>query len=131
MKVQRYCRKLFLTTVKTMSKQKNCPGKRDEIFSNNKRNHPAYLPYRAVSLSRPAQLPYNQALTVSVRQIQCSNVQTLKYYKQAEQTTYWAIPFNIRTTPPCQASLEFFRVKVFCAWNSSGVKSFELGILQE
>jgi hypothetical protein len=33
MKVQRYRRKLFLTTVKSMSKQQNCPGKRDEIFS--------------------------------------------------------------------------------------------------
>jgi hypothetical protein len=47
------------------------------MFSNkHKRNHPAYLPYQAVSLSGPAQLPYKQALTVSVRQLQCSNVQT-------------------------------------------------------
>ena len=39
MKVQRYRRKLFLTTVKSMSKQQNCPGKRDEIFSyKHKRN---------------------------------------------------------------------------------------------
>ena len=39
MKVQRYRRKLFLTTVKSMSKQENWPGKRDEIFSyKHKRN---------------------------------------------------------------------------------------------
>jgi hypothetical protein len=39
MKVQKCRRELFLTTVKTMSKQQNCPGKRDEIFSyKHKRN---------------------------------------------------------------------------------------------
>ena len=61
--VQRYRRKLFLTTVKSMSKQQNCPGKRDEIFSykhiNTREIHPAY---RAVSLSGPVRLPYKQAL---------------------------------------------------------------------
>ena len=48
MKVQRYCRKLFFTTVKTT------------VFHiNTKEIHPAY---RAVSLSGPARLPYKQAL---------------------------------------------------------------------
>jgi hypothetical protein len=44
MKVQRYRRKLFLTTVKSMSKQQNCPGKRDEIFSYKHKRNSSRLP---------------------------------------------------------------------------------------
>jgi hypothetical protein len=44
MKIQRYRRELFLTTVKTMSKQLNCPGKRDEIFSNKHKRKSSRLP---------------------------------------------------------------------------------------
>jgi hypothetical protein len=44
MKVQRYRRKLFLTTVKSMSTQENCPGKRDEIFSYKHKRNSSRLP---------------------------------------------------------------------------------------
>ena len=59
MKVQRYRRKLFLTTVKSMSKQENCPGKRDEIFSYKHKKNSSRLP--GCLAKRPARLPYKQA----------------------------------------------------------------------
>jgi hypothetical protein len=34
----------FLTTVKSMSKQENCPGKRDEIFSYKHKRNSSRLP---------------------------------------------------------------------------------------
>jgi hypothetical protein len=64
MKVQRYRHKLFLTSVKTISKQRNCPGNASGTkFShiNTREIHPAY---RAVSLSGPARLPYKQILSL-------------------------------------------------------------------
>jgi hypothetical protein len=44
MKVQRYCCKLFLTTVKTMSQQQNCPSNRNEIFSYKRTRNLFRLP---------------------------------------------------------------------------------------
>jgi hypothetical protein len=43
---------------------------------------------------------------------------------------YWAIPINIRTPPPLSRIPGIIQGKGFLAWNSSGVKGFELGILQ-
>jgi hypothetical protein len=65
MKVQRYRRKLFLTTVKSMSKQNKIVPASGMKFShiNTREIHPAY---RAVSLSGPARLPYKQASTISL-----------------------------------------------------------------
>jgi hypothetical protein len=59
MKVQRYRRKLFLTTVKTIQCNKIVPASGMKFSHINTREiHPAY---RAVSLSGPARLPYKQA----------------------------------------------------------------------
>jgi hypothetical protein len=61
MKVQRYRRKLFLTTVKTIQCKKIVPASGMKFSHINTREiHPAY---RAVSLSGPARLPYKQALS--------------------------------------------------------------------
>ena len=61
MKVQRYRRKLFLTTVKTIQCNKIVPASGMKFAHINRRQiHPAY---RAVSLSGPARLPYKQALS--------------------------------------------------------------------
>ena len=60
MKVKRYRRKLFLTSVKTISKQQIVPASRMNFSHINTREiNPTY---RAVSLSRPARLPYKEAL---------------------------------------------------------------------
>jgi hypothetical protein len=60
MKVQRYRRKLFLTTVKTIQCNKIIPASGMKFSHINTREiHPAYL---AVSLSGPARLPYKQPL---------------------------------------------------------------------
>ena len=56
MKVQRYRRKLFLTTVKSMSKQENCPGKRDEIFSYKHKRNSSRLPGCLAKRASPASI---------------------------------------------------------------------------
>jgi hypothetical protein len=56
MKVQRYFRKLFLTTVKSMSKQQNCPGKRDEIFSYKHKRNSSRLPGCLAKRTSPASI---------------------------------------------------------------------------
>ena len=62
MKVQRYRRKLFLTTVKTIQCNKIVPASGMKFSHINTREiHPAY---RAVSVSGPARLPYKQALSL-------------------------------------------------------------------
>ena len=59
-KVQRYHRKLFLTTVKTIQCNKIVPASGMKVSHIDTREiHPVY---RAVSLSAPARLPYKQAL---------------------------------------------------------------------
>ena len=56
MKVQRYRRKLSLTTVKSMSKQENCPGKRDEIFSYKHKRNSSRLPGCFAKRASPASI---------------------------------------------------------------------------
>ena len=55
-KVQRCRRKLFLTTVKSMSKQQNCPGKRDEIFSYKHKRNSSRLPGCLAKRASPASI---------------------------------------------------------------------------
>jgi hypothetical protein len=60
MKVQRYRRKLFLTTVKSMSKQQNCPGKRDGIFSYKHKRNSSHLPGCLAKRASPASMHINR-----------------------------------------------------------------------
>jgi hypothetical protein len=60
MKVQRYRRKLFLKTVKTIQCNKIVPASGMKFHINTREIHPAY---RTVSLTGPARLPYKQALS--------------------------------------------------------------------
>ena len=51
-----YRRKLFLTTVKSMSKQQNCLGKRDEIFSYKHKRNSSRLPGCLAKRASPASI---------------------------------------------------------------------------
>jgi hypothetical protein len=63
MKVQRYRRKLFLTTVKTIQCNKIVPpGKRDEIFSYKHKRNSSRLPGCLAKRASPASIAYKQAL---------------------------------------------------------------------
>jgi hypothetical protein len=46
----------FLTTVKSMSKQQNCPGKRDEIFSYKHKRNSSRLPGCLAKRASPASI---------------------------------------------------------------------------